>query len=76
MKSFIIALKQLSQMKEQFLKIFKENGYTRTGDWLRVWTLQIFEKFIQTFRKMAGQYYPDKIKVCIDPATVPRISMT
>ena len=36
MKSFIIALKQLSQMKEQFLKIFKENGYTRTGDWLRV----------------------------------------
>ena len=32
--------------------------------------------FIEGFRKMAGQYYPDKIDVCKDAVSIPGISMT
>ena len=32
--------------------------------------------FIETFRKMAGHYYPDKIDVYKDPVSIPGISMT
>ena len=46
---------------EQFLKLFKENDCTTMGE---------------AFRKMAGQYYPDKIDVCKDAVSIPGISMT
>ena len=32
--------------------------------------------FIEAFRKMAGQYYPDKIDECKNAASIPAISMT
>ena len=32
--------------------------------------------FIEAFRTMAGQYYPDKIDVCKDTVSIPGISMT
>ena len=57
---------------EQFLKLFKENDCTTMGDWLRAYNVP----FIEAFRKMAGQYYPDKIDVCKDAVSIPGISMT
>ena len=41
-------------------------------DWLRVYNLADDE----AFRKMAGQYYPDKIDLCKDKVSIPGISMT
>ena len=32
--------------------------------------------FIEAFRKMAGQYYPDKIDVIKDAVSIPGISIT
>ena len=32
--------------------------------------------FIEAFRKMAGQYYPDKIDICKDVVSISGISMT
>ena len=57
---------------KQFLKLFKENDCTTMGDWLRAYNVP----FIEAFRKMAGQYYPDKIDVCKDAVSIPGISMT
>ena len=34
-------------------------------DWLRVYDAAGVVPFIEAFRKMAGQYYPDKIDVCV-----------
>ena len=41
-------------------------------DWLRVYNLADDE----AFRKMAGQYYPDKNDLCKDKVSIPGISMT
>ena len=46
------------------------------GDWLRVYDVADVVPFIETFRKMAGQYYPDKIDICKNAVSFPGISMT
>ena len=46
------------------------------GDWLRIYNVADVVSFIEAFRKMAGQYYPDKIDVCKDAVSIPGISMT
>ena len=45
------------------------------GDWLRVYNVADVVPFIEAFRKMAEQYYPDKIDVCKDALSIPCISM-
>ena len=45
---------------KRFLKLLKENDCTAMGDWLRIYNVADVASFIETFRKMAGQYYPDK----------------
>ena len=61
---------------EQFLKLFKENDCTTMGDWLRVFNVADVVPFIEVFRNMSEQYYPDKIDVCKDARRIPGISMT
>ena len=61
---------------ERFLKLFKENDCTTIGDWLRVHNVADVILFIETFRKMAEQCYPDKIDVCKGTVSIPGISMT
>ena len=46
------------------------------GDWLRVYNVADVVPFIEAFRKMVGQYYPDKIDICKDAVSIPGISMT
>ena len=46
------------------------------GDWLRIHNVADVAPFIEAFRKMAEQYYPDKIDVCKDAVSIPGISMT
>ena len=58
---------------EHFLKLFKENDCTTMGDWLRVYNDADVVPFIEAFRKMAEQYYPDKIDVCKDAVSIPDI---
>ena len=60
---------------EQFLKLFKENDCTTMGDWLRVYDVADVVPLIKAFRKMAGQYYPDKIDVCKDAVSIPGIDI-
>ena len=48
---------------EQFLKLFKENDSTTMGDWLRVYNVADVAPFIEPFKRMAEQYYPNKIDV-------------
>ena len=60
---------------EQFLKLFKENDITTMDDWLRVYNVADVVPFIDIFKKMAEQYYPDKIDVCKDAVSIPGISM-
>ena len=45
---------------KQFLKLLKENDCTAMGDWLRIYNVADVASFIEAFRKMAGQYYPNK----------------
>ena len=45
-------------------------------DWLHIYIVADVVPFIEAFRKMAGQYYPDKIDVCKDPVSISIISMT
>ena len=61
---------------ERFLKLFKANGCTTMGDWLRVNNVADVVPFIEAFKKMGGQYYLDKIDVCKDAVSIPGISMT
>ena len=61
---------------EQFLKLFKENDCTTMGDWLRVCNVADVIPFIKAFRKMAGQYYPDKTDICKDAVSIRGTSMT
>ena len=46
------------------------------GDWLRVYNVADVVSFIEAFRKMSGQYYPDETDVCKDAVSIPGISMT
>ena len=46
------------------------------GDWLRIHNVADVAPFIEAFRKMAEQCYPDKIDVCKDAISIPGISMT
>ena len=46
---------------EQFLKLFKANDCTAMGDCPRICNVV---PFIEAVRKMAGEYYPDKVDVC------------
>ena len=61
---------------EQFLRLFKANDRTTMGDWLRIYNVAEVVPFIETFRKMAGRYYPDKINVCKNAVSIPGTSMT
>ena len=61
---------------KRFLKLLKENDCTAMGDWLRIYNVADVVSFIEAFRKMAGQYYPDKSDVCKDAVSIPGISMT
>ena len=45
------------------------------GDWLGICNVADVVPFIEAFRKMAGQYYPDKIDVCKDAVSIRGISM-
>ena len=45
-------------------------------DWLRIYNVADVVSFTEAFRKMAEQYYPDKIDICKDAVTIPGISMT
>ena len=60
---------------EQFLKLFKENDCTTMGDCLRVYNVADVAPFIEAFRKMARQCYPDKIDVCKDAVSIQGISI-
>ena len=60
---------------EQFLKLFKGNDCTTTGDWLRVYNVADVVPSIKAFRKITEQYYPDKIDVCKHTDSIPGISM-
>ena len=44
--------------------------YEQMGDWLRICNAADVVPFIEVFRKMAGQYYPDKIDVCKDAVSI------
>ena len=61
---------------ENFLKLFKENDCTTMGDWLRTYNVADVVQLIEAFRKMVGQYYPDKIYVCKEAVSIRGISMT
>ena len=61
---------------ERFLSFFKENDCTTKGDWLRVYNAADVVPFIEAFKKMAKQYYLDKIDVCKDVVSIPGIPLT
>ena len=46
------------------------------GDWLHLYNAADVVPLIETFRKMAEQYYLDKVDVCKDAVGIPGISMT
>ena len=46
------------------------------GNWLRVYKVADVVPFIEAFRKLAEQYYLDKIDVCKDAVSITGISMT
>ena len=46
------------------------------GDWLRVYNVADVVLFIEAFRNIAEQYYPDKFDVSKDVVSIPGISMT
>ena len=77
-KDFYSSLKSIIRRdeNEQFLKLFKENDCTTMDDWLRVYKVADVVSFIETFSRIAEQYYPDKIDVCKDAVGIPGISMT
>ena len=56
--------------------MFKENNCTIMKDWLRVYNVADVVPFIEVFRKMAEQYYPDKIDVSRETVSIPDILMT
>ena len=65
-----------SSLKSTITKDECENDWTAMGDLLRVYNVPDVVPFIEAFRKMPGQYYPDKIDVCKDSVSIPGTSMT
>ena len=61
---------------ERFLNFLKENHCTTMGDWLLVYNAADVVPFIEAFKKMAKQYYLDKIDVCKDVVSIPGIPLT
>ena len=45
------------------------------GDWLRVYNVADVVPFIEAFKKMAEQYYTDKIDICKDAVSISVVSM-
>ena len=45
------------------------------GDWLWSYNVVDVVPFFEAFRRMAGQFYPDKIEVCKDAVSILGISM-
>ena len=76
-EDFYISLKPVITRDEykQFLKLFKANDWITMGDWLRINNVSDVVPFIEAFRKMTRQYYPDNIDVCKDAVSIPGISM-
>ena len=60
MKTFTVATITRDEYK-RFLKLFKENDCTTMDDWLRVYNVADIVPFIKAFKKMAEQYYLDKM---------------
>ena len=60
---------------ERFLKLVKENDCATKDDLLRVYNVADVVPFIETFKKMAEQYYRDKTDVYKDAVSIPGISM-
>ena len=56
--------------------MFKTSDCTTMGDWLRVYNVADVVPFIEAFRKIAGQYYLEKIDVFKNAVSIPGISMT
>ena len=46
--------------KEMIVENEKENDCATMGDWLRIYNVADDVPFIEAFRKMSEQYYPDK----------------
>ena len=46
------------------------------GDWLRLYNVAEVVQFIEVFRIITGQYYPDQIYVYKGAFSIPGISMT
>ena len=46
------------------------------GDWLRVYNVADVALFIEAFRNIAEQYYPDRFDVSKNVVSIPGISMT
>ena len=46
------------------------------SDWLQVYNVADVVPLIEVFRKMAEQYYPNKIDLSKDAVSIPGISMT
>ena len=72
MKTFKVALNpplQKMNTKEY------DNDCTTMGDWLWVYSVVDVVPSIKAFKKMAEQYYPDKIDVCKDAVSIPRINV-
>ena len=78
-EDFYSSLKSSNITREEyarFLKLFKENSCTTMSDWLQVYNIADAVPFIEAFRKMAEQYYPNKFDVCKDAVSIPVISIT
>ena len=61
---------------ERFFKLFKENDCTTMGDWFCEFNVADVVPFIEAFRKMSEQYYPDKFDVCKNTVGIRGIPMT
>ena len=61
---------------EQLLKLFRENDCTTMANWLRVYNVADVVPFIEAFKKITGEHYPDKIDIRKDAVSIPGISMT
>ena len=56
--------------------MFKANHCTAMGGCLWVYNVADIVPFVDVFRKMAEQFYPERIDVCKDAVSTPGISMT
>ena len=57
------------------MKLFKISYCRIMGDWLEVYTVADVVLFIRVVRKIAEQYYPDKIDVYKDVVSILSILM-